>query len=41
MFTDFARNIAADLRNDPTWQLEVLDGKGSAIFRIKVVAETL
>jgi hypothetical protein len=41
IFADFARNVAADLANDPTWQLEVLDRNGVAVFRIKVIAETL
>ncbi|MDB5503547.1 MAG: hypothetical protein JWR89_3449 [Tardiphaga sp.] len=40
IFTDFARNIAIDLASDPVWQLEVLDGDGRPIFRIKVAAET-
>jgi hypothetical protein len=41
MFADFARDIAADLAGNPAWQLEVLDGDGRAVFRIKLVAETL
>lgn len=41
MFTDFSRNIAADLAASPKWRLDVLDESGKLIYRIKVVAEAL
>ena len=39
IFADLAKNAAANLAIKPEWQIEVLDGDGRTVYRIKVSAE--
>ena len=41
ILADFARNIASDLATCPEWVVEVCNGTGAPIFKIRVIAETL
>ncbi len=41
MFADMARGVAADLENNPDWQMEVADESGKTVFRLSVLAESM
>jgi hypothetical protein len=40
MFADMARDISFGLQSSPDWQIEVTDGDGKSIFKIKLTAES-
>jgi hypothetical protein len=40
MFADMARDISSQLQSIPDWQIEVSDGAGKSIFKIKLTAES-
>ena len=41
VFADLARDIVSDLRAEPEWLLEATDEAGQAVFRFRIVAESL
>jgi hypothetical protein len=41
MFADLAKDIVAGLAEDSEWRLDVMDGSGKPVFRVRLIAESL